>query len=82
MLLATDVVCARGVLLTVSRGWRLHLRSIPSQHIVFRLYALLPARTYNVDTAIPRNSNDAVEGAQIYAYYRHVYRRWRGIWAL
>lgn len=29
-------------------------------------------RTYDVDAAIPRNSNTAVEGTQIYAHNRHV----------
>lgn len=29
--------------------------------------------THHIDTAIPRNSNDAVERSQINTYYRHVY---------
>lgn len=43
------------------------------------LCAPKPSSTYNVDTTVARNSNDAVERAQVNAHYRHVYRRWRGI---
>lgn len=35
--------------------------------------------TYDVDATVARNSDNAVERAQINAHNRHVYRWWRGI---
>lgn len=71
-----------GKALTVSRGWRLRLRSV-LESVCCSLCTRPPVGGYigtdHIDTTVARNSNDAVERTQINAHNRHVYTGSRGI---